>query len=154
MTSAPSLARGDSTLAEAEQIEEQRQDALDGVDFEVRKAYLELSEAQSRSRRSRKGEKAGKAWVGRSRRTSRSDCRLARLSDALLQSFKMRTFALQAVFDLNVSAAALRRDGSERPSAPNSPVNFAGGEAIGGAERTGGAERLTGSVDRRVRQDH
>ena len=113
----PKLARGDRTRAEAEQIEQQRQDALGGVDFEVRKAYLELSEAEARLSEVRKGEKAGKAWVAavsQSFAVGLADSR--DFSDALLQSFKMRTFALQAVLDLNVSAAALSRaTGTEVP---------------------------------------
>lgn len=113
----PKLARGDRTLAEAEQIEQQRQDALGGVDFEVRKAYLELSEAESRLAEVRKGEKAGKAWVAAVSQNFAVGLADSRdLSDALLQSFKMRTFALQAIFDLNVSAAALSRaTGTELP---------------------------------------
>ena len=54
----------------------------------------------------------------------------------------MRTFALQAVYNLNVSAAALRAPrGPKCPERSEGSGQHAGGEAIGGAERTGGAER-------------
>ncbi|HVV52484.1 MAG TPA: TolC family protein [Polyangia bacterium] len=106
----PKLARGDRTRAEAAEIEAHRQEALGGIDFEVRKAYLELSEAQSRLTEVTKGEKAGKAWVAAVTQNFAVGLADARdLSDALQQSFKMRTFALQAIYDLNVSAAALSR---------------------------------------------
>jgi outer membrane protein TolC len=106
----PKLARGDRTRAEAEEIEARRQEALGGVGYEVSKAYLELSEAETRLGEVRKGEKAGKAWVAAVTQNFALGLADARdFSDALLQSFKMRTFALQAVYDLNVSAAALAR---------------------------------------------
>lgn len=106
----PKLARGDRTRAEADEIEAHREEALDGVDFEVRKAYYELSEAESRLTEVGKGEKAGKAWVAAVTQSFALGLADARdFSDALQQSFKMRTFALQAIYDVNVSAAALSR---------------------------------------------
>jgi outer membrane protein TolC len=106
----PKLARGDRTRAEAEEIEAHREEALDGVDFEVRKAYFELSEAESRLTEVGKGEKAGKAWVAAVTQSFALGLADARdFSDALQQSFKMRTFALQAIYDVNMSAAALSR---------------------------------------------
>ncbi len=106
----PKLARGDRTRAEAEEIEARRQEALGGVGFEVSKAFLELSEAETRLDEVRKGEKAGKAWVAAVSQNFALGLADSRdFSDALLQSFKMRTFALQAVYDLNVSTATLSR---------------------------------------------
>jgi outer membrane protein TolC len=106
----PKLARGARTRAEAEEIEDRRQEALGGVGFEVSKAYLEMSEAETRLGEVSKGEKAGKAWVAAVTQNFALGLADARdFSDALLQSFKMRTFALQAVYDVNVSAAALSR---------------------------------------------
>jgi outer membrane protein TolC len=106
----PKLARGARTRAEAEEIEGRRQEALGGVGFEVNKAYLELSEAETRLLEVRKGEKAGKAWVAAVTQSFALGLADARdLSDALLQSFKMRTFSLQAVYDLNISTATLAR---------------------------------------------
>ena len=106
----PRLARGDRTRAEAEEIEDRRREALGGVGFEVSKAYLELSEAETRLGEVHKGEKAGKAWVAAVSQNFALGLADARdFQDALLQSFKMRTFALQAVYDLNVSTAALSR---------------------------------------------
>ncbi|HEY5091103.1 MAG TPA: TolC family protein, partial [Polyangia bacterium] len=106
----PKLARGARTRAEAEEIEERRLEALGGVGFEVSKAYLELSEAQTRLVEVNKGEKAGKAWVAAVTQNFALGLADARdFSDALLQSFKMRTFALQAVYDLNISTATLSR---------------------------------------------
>jgi outer membrane protein TolC len=106
----PKLARGARTRAEAEEIAGEREAALGGVVFEVRKAFLELSEAKSRLGEVAKGEKAGKAWVAAVTQSFAVGLADARdLSDALLQSFKMRTFSLQAVYDLNVAAAALSR---------------------------------------------
>ena len=106
----PKLARGDRSRAEAEEIEAHREEALSGADFEVRKAYAELSEAEERLSEVAKGEKAGKAWVAAVSQSFAVGLADARdFSDALQQSFKMRTFALQAIYDLNVSAAALSR---------------------------------------------
>jgi outer membrane protein TolC len=106
----PKLARGDRTRAEAEEVEARRQEALSGVGFEVSKAFLELSEAETRLDEVRKGEKAGKAWVAAVSQNFALGLADSRdFSDALLQSFKMRTFALQAVYDLNVSTATLSR---------------------------------------------
>jgi outer membrane protein TolC len=106
----PKLARGARSRAEAEEIEGRREEALGGVGFEVAKAYLELSEAETRLGEVRKGEKAGKAWVAAVTQNFALGLADSRdFSDALLQSFKMRTFALQAVYDLNVSTATLSR---------------------------------------------
>jgi outer membrane protein TolC len=106
----PKLARGARSRAEAEEIEGRRQEALGGVGFEVNKAYLELSEAETRLVEVRKGEKAGKAWIAAVTQSFALGLADARdLSDALLQSFKMRTFSLQAVYDLNISTATLAR---------------------------------------------
>jgi outer membrane protein TolC len=106
----PKLARGDRTRAEADEIEARREEALGGVGYEVSKAFLELSEAESRLDEVRKGEKAGKAWVAAVSQNFELGLADSRdFSDALLQSFKMRTFALQAVYDLNLSAATLSR---------------------------------------------
>ncbi len=106
----PKLARGDRTRADADEIEARREEALGGVGYEVSKAYLELSEAETRIGEVSKGEKAGKAWVAAVTQSFAVGLADARdFSDALLQSFKMRTFALQAVYDLNVSVAALSR---------------------------------------------
>ena len=106
----PKLARGDRTHAEADEIEARHQEALGGVGFEVSKAFLELSEAQKRLLEVRKGEKAGKAWVAAVTQNFALGLADSRdFSDALLQSFKMRTFALQAVYDLNTSTATLSR---------------------------------------------
>jgi outer membrane protein TolC len=106
----PKLARGDRTRAEAEEIAERRQEALGGVEFEVSKAYVELSEAKTRLGEVRNGEKAGKAWVTAVSQNFALGLADARdFSDALIQSFKMRTLALQAIYDLNVSTAALAR---------------------------------------------
>src|SRR5580692_5626044 len=55
----PKLARGDRTRAEADEIEARRQEALGGVGFEVSKAFLELSEAETRRVGVQKGENAG-----------------------------------------------------------------------------------------------
>ena len=106
----PKLARGDRTHAEADEIEARHQEALGGVAFEVSKAFLELSEAETRLVEVHKGEKAGKAWVAAVTQNFALGLADARdFSDALLQSFKMRTFALQAVYDLNTSTATLSR---------------------------------------------
>ena len=106
----PKLARGDRTRAEADEIEARRLEALGGVGYEVSKAYLELSEAETRIGEVTKGEKAGKAWVAAVTQSFALGLADARdLSDALLQSFKMRTFSLQAVYDLNISTATLAR---------------------------------------------
>src|SRR5580692_4909113 len=86
----PKLARGDRTRAEADEIEARRQEALGGVGFEVSKAFLELSEAETRLDEVRKGEKAGKAWVAAVTQSFAVGLADARdFSDALLQSFKM-----------------------------------------------------------------
>jgi outer membrane protein TolC len=106
----PKLARGDRTRAEADEVEARREEALGGVGFEVSKAFLELSEAQTRLVEVSKGEKAGKAWIAAVTQNFALGLADSRdFSDALLQSFKMRTFALQAVYDLNTSTAALAR---------------------------------------------
>jgi outer membrane protein TolC len=99
-----------ATRAETEEIEERRQEALGGVEFEVSKAYVELSEVKTRLGEVRNGEKAGKAWVTAVSQNFALGLADARdFSDALIQSFKMRTLALQAIYDLNVSTAALAR---------------------------------------------
>ena len=111
LDSGPSWPAADCMRDEADEIEARREEALDGVGFEVSKAFLELSEAETRLDEVRKGEKAGKAWVAAVSQNFALGLADSRdFSDALLQSFKMRTFALQAVYDLNVSAAALSRE--------------------------------------------
>jgi outer membrane protein TolC len=106
----PKLARADRTVAEANEVEYRRTEALGGITFEVRKAYGELTEAQARTEAVHKGEKAGKAWVSAVAQNFAVGLAEARdLSDALLAFFQMRARYLQSVFDLNIAASALTR---------------------------------------------
>ncbi|HEX2656625.1 MAG TPA: TolC family protein, partial [Polyangia bacterium] len=106
----PKLARADRAVAEAEETEFRRREALGGIALEVRKAYSELTEAQARVEAVRKGEKAGKAWVTAVAQNFAIGLAEARdFSDALQAFFQMRARYLQAVYDLNVAVAALTR---------------------------------------------
>jgi len=106
----PRFARTDRARAEADETELRRREALGGIALEVRKAFDEMTEAQARVAAVQKGEKAGKAWVAAVTQNFSVGLAEARdLSDALLQYFKMRGFALQATFDVNVAAVTLAR---------------------------------------------
>jgi len=106
----PKLARADRLRAEADESALRQDEAWQGIRFEVQKAYAELAEARTRLDEVRKGEKAGKAWVAAVTQNFSVGLAEARdLSDALLQYFKMRGFALQATFDVNVAAVTLAR---------------------------------------------
>ena len=123
----PKLARGERTRAEAGR---DRGPPRGGAGRRRLRGQQGLPASCRRPRRgslrcARARRPARPGWR-RSRRTSRSGWPDSRdFSDALLQSFKMRTFALQAVYDLNdlgglpafarATGAADPRIASERP---------------------------------------
>ena len=104
------LARADRLRVEAEETDLRRQEALGGIDLEVRKAHSEVTEAAERVEVVHKGEKAGKAWITAvSQNFAIGIAETRDFSDALTNFFAMRARYLQAVFDLNVAVAALER---------------------------------------------
>jgi len=106
----PKLARADRVRGEAEEAELRRREALGGIALEVRKAHNEMTEAAARVEAVHKGEKAGKAWVTAVAQNFAIGIAEARdFSDALNSFFLMRARYLQAIYDLNVAAAALSR---------------------------------------------
>jgi len=106
----PRFARTDRARAEADETELRRREALGGIALEVRKAFDEMTEAQSRVAAVQKGEKAGKAWVTAVAQNFAIGLAEARdFSDALQAFFTMRARYLQSVYDLNIAAAALTR---------------------------------------------
>jgi outer membrane protein TolC len=106
----PKLARADRLRFEADQVDYQRAEAVSGIVFEVRKAYADMTEASGRVVALDKGAKAGKAWISAVVQNLAVGVGEARdFTDALSQFFLMKLRYLQAVADLNVSAAVLAR---------------------------------------------
>jgi len=106
----PKLARAARLREEATEMEYRRAEALGGILFEVRKAYNEMAEASGRVAALDKGAKAGKAWISAVAQNLAVGLAEARdFTDALGQFFLMRLRYLQAVADMNVSAAVLAR---------------------------------------------
>jgi outer membrane protein TolC len=106
----PKLARADRLRFEADQTEYQRAEALSGIVFEVRKAYADVTEAAGRVTALERGSKAAKAWISAVAQNLAVGIGEARdFTDALGQFFLMKLRYLQAVADLNVSAAVLAR---------------------------------------------
>ena len=106
----PKIARSWKTSAEAQEIEYRRTEALGGILLEVRRAYGETTEAVARVATMDKGQKAGKAWISAVAQNFAVGVAETRdFTDALVQSFTMKTRYLQAVFDLDVALSTLSR---------------------------------------------
>lgn len=106
----PKLARANRLRVEALETDLRRQEAMGGIDLEVRKAHSEVTEAAERVEVVHKGEKAGKAWITAvSQNFAIGIAETRDFSDALTNFFAMRARYLQAVFDLNVAVASLER---------------------------------------------
>jgi outer membrane protein TolC len=96
--------------AAEEQMQHQRREAQSGITFQIHKAYYELEEAQRRLAVMQDGEKAGQAWVGSVAQGFSAGLAEAKdFADALLTYFQFRAQTLQAIYDVNVTAAVLSR---------------------------------------------
>jgi outer membrane protein TolC len=103
-------ARAVRVRAEAEEAYHRRREALGGIVFEVRRAYHDLIEAQARLEALRRGERNGKAWLTSVAQNFAAGLAEARdFADALKPYFELRIRALQAIYDVNLAAAALGR---------------------------------------------
>ncbi len=108
-------ARAARVSAEAEETSLRRREALGGIRFEVDRAFDELSEALERRALMAKGEKTGRRWITSTMQNFEVGLAETKdFSDALLTFFQSRIKYLQAMMDVNVSAAVLSRaTGSE-----------------------------------------
>jgi outer membrane protein TolC len=103
-------ARSHRVNAEAEEAYQRRREALGGILFEVGRAYADLVEAQNRRKVLDQAEKNGHAWITTvSQNFAAGLAETKDFADALVSSFTFRVRALQAVYDVNVAAAALGR---------------------------------------------
>ena len=103
-------ARAAQLQAQAAETVLRRREALGGILFEVQRAYGELVEATQRLEVVRSGGKAAKAWVTAVSANFATGLAEAKdFSDALVAFFQFQVRAHQAVFDLNLAAAALSR---------------------------------------------
>jgi outer membrane protein len=107
--------------AEAEETAAKRREAQSGIGFEVEKAHSELQEATARLIVLQKGEKAARQWIAAlSQNNAVGMSEPKEYTDALLAYFKARMGYLQAIFDFNLSVAALARaTGLAAPVAPS-----------------------------------
>jgi len=103
-------ARAAKLQAEAQEAEQKRREALNGISFEVEKAHTELKEAEERMKVVQKGEKAGRQWIAAVAQNIALGLSEAKdVSDALLAFFQARVRYLQSIYDYNIAAAALTR---------------------------------------------
>jgi outer membrane protein TolC len=106
----PKIARAHRIEMEAAEIQYRRSEGLNGILLDVRKSYAEVTEAMARVESMDKGQKAGKAWISAVAQNFAVGVAETRdFTDALVQSFTMKTRYLQAVFDLDVALGALSR---------------------------------------------
>jgi outer membrane protein len=103
-------ARAAKLRAEAEEAEQKKREALNGISFEVEKAHTEMKEAEERMKVVQKGEKAGKQWIAAIAQNLAVGLAEAKdFSDALMAFFQARVRYAQSIYDYNVAAAALTR---------------------------------------------
>ena len=103
-------ARAAKLHAEAEEAEQKRREALNGIAFEIEKAHTELKEAEERMKVVKAGEKAGRQWIAAIAQNLAVGLSESRdFSDALLAFFQARIRYLQSLYDYNLAAAALTR---------------------------------------------
>jgi len=103
-------ARASKLHAEAEEAEQRKREALNGISFEVEKAHTELKEAEERMKVVQKGEKAGRQWIAAVAQNLAVGLAEAKdFSDALMAFFQARVRYAQSIYDYNVAAAALTR---------------------------------------------
>jgi len=103
-------ARAAKLHAEAEEAEQKRREALNGITFEIEKAHTELKEAEERMQVVKAGEKAGRQWIAAIAQNLAVGLSESRdFSDALLAFFQARIRYLQSMYDYNLAAAALTR---------------------------------------------
>jgi outer membrane protein TolC len=87
-----------------------RSEALTGIDFEVEKAFSEMSEADQRLQAVQKGEKAARQWIAAIMQNISVGLAEAKdFTDALLAFFQARARTLQSEYDFNVAVASLTR---------------------------------------------
>ncbi len=103
-------ARAALAQAEAEEIRHKRQEAQQGILFEVRRAHAEVVEARARSKILERTAKAGKGWITSVLQKQALGLAETRdFGDALGNFFQYRIRYLQSLFDVNVAVAALSR---------------------------------------------
>jgi outer membrane protein TolC len=106
----PKIARAHRTEMEAAEIQYRRSEGLNGILLDVRKSYADVNEASARVASMDKGQKAGRAWISAVAQNFAVGVAETRdFTDALVQSFTMKTRYLQAVYDLDVAIGALSR---------------------------------------------
>jgi outer membrane protein TolC len=108
-------ARAAQLRADAEETVLRRREALGGIAFEIERAHASVREATKRLAAVRIGERKARAWITAVAHNFATGLAEAKdFADALVASFQFRIRALQAIFDLNMAAAALSRaTGSE-----------------------------------------
>ncbi len=115
----PKNARAHRFAAEASEADLKRQEALDGIAFEVEKTYSELQESARRIKTVQKGEKASRQWIAAIMQNMAVGVAEAKdFSDALLAFFQARVRYLQSIYDFNVAVADLSRATGTDVSAP------------------------------------
>jgi outer membrane protein len=103
-------ARAAKLRAEADEAEQKRSEALNGIAFEIEKANAELKEAEERIKVVRKGEKAGRQWIAAvAQNLAVGLAETKDFSDALMAFFQARVRYAQSVYDYNIAAATLTR---------------------------------------------
>jgi outer membrane protein TolC len=103
-------ARAAKLHAEANEAEQKRREALNGIAFEVEKAHTELKEASKRTKVMQKGEKAGRQWIAAVAQNIAVGVSEAKdFSDALHGLLPGPRPLLQSMYDYNIAAAALTR---------------------------------------------
>ncbi len=103
-------ARAAKLRAEADEAEQKRSEALNGIAFEIEKANAELKEAEERIKVVRKGEKAGRQWIAAiAQNLAVGLAETKDFSDALMAFFQARVRFAQSVYDYNIAAATLTR---------------------------------------------
>lgn len=96
--------------AEAGQTEALRREALAGIELEVQKTLIDLTEALQRKSTAKKGEKAARSWlIATSQNLQAGLAEPKDLTDSLVAFFTLRLKYLQAIFDVNVGWYDLAR---------------------------------------------
>lgn len=96
--------------AEARQTVAQKAEALTGIDLEIQKAQVDLTEAQERLATTDGGQKSARRWLVATSQNITSGLSEPRdLTDSLLAYFQLRLRYLQAMYDVNVGWSELGR---------------------------------------------
>ena len=96
--------------ADADVVTAQRHLVRGGVDFEVERAYADLAEARRRMGSGERGQKTARGWLNAVRQNMDLGTAQPRdLVDSARSYFELRISYFQAIMDVNLATAALRR---------------------------------------------